>query len=91
MPCLIFHSLNFTSTEGEEVRAGPLFELPCGQFSATAPYEMNVTASRAPNISFHKCLLCMCNAPHVSSGHERSAVATVVFPFKLPRGFIPQG
>jgi hypothetical protein len=31
-----------------------------------------------------------CNAPHLSSGHERSAVDMLVLVFKLPRGLIPQ-
>jgi hypothetical protein len=32
-----------------------------------------------------------CNAPHLSSGDERSAVAMLVFPLKRPGRFIAQG
>jgi hypothetical protein len=32
-----------------------------------------------------------CNAPHLSSGGELSAVAEVVFPFKLPGRLGAQG
>ena len=31
---------------------------------------------------------CQCNAPHLSSGDERSAAAAVVLPFKLPRRLV---
>jgi hypothetical protein len=32
-----------------------------------------------------------CSAPHVSSGHERRAVAAVVVQLKLPGGSVTQG
>jgi hypothetical protein len=31
-----------------------------------------------------------CNAPHVSSGHERSAVTVVVFHLNVPGGLVSQ-
>jgi hypothetical protein len=31
----------------------------------------------------------ICNAPHLSSGHERSVMADVIVPLKLPRCVVP--
>lgn len=35
--------------------------------------------------------LAACNAPRLSSGHERSALAGIVCPFKLPGRLVAQG